>query len=399
MKLLVIAALVLAAPAAAEPKQELRIATLAPAGSPWMEVLERAAAEIGEATHGRISIKYYTGGQQGDERDYIRKIKLGQLDGAAVTAIGLAMIDPSILVLELPMLFETQEEVDYVAGKMWPYFQAKFEKKGFRLAERGEVGWIYFMSKSKVTSIAELRKQKLWTLADDRIGTLIADKLKLSGVPLGVPEVDAALTSGKIDACFSSPLGAIALQWYSKVKFMSARPMVFAMGANVVSLAAVKKISPEDQKAIDAIAKRSQAKARVVIRKANEDARKTLVRKGITIVDVPQAMIDELTSIAGQVQNELVGKLYSKEELAMVLRYRDEYRAKRSENLSAPFSFSVPLPYSLFGRRRLLGRIARDLCGECGSRRHSRTTLAEHEQSRRDVLALHSRKLRARSDE
>jgi TRAP-type C4-dicarboxylate transport system substrate-binding protein len=321
-------AAVLSSRSAVAESQEIRMATLAPSGSPWMQVLEHAAAEIATDTKQRVTIKYFAGGQQGDERDYIRKIKIGQLDGAAVTAIGLAMIEPSILVLELPMLFETQEEVDYVADKMWPYFQKKFEKKGFRLAERGEVGWIYFFSKAKVTSIDELRKQKLWTLGDDQLGGTLVDKLKLNGVPLGVPEVDAALTSGKINACFSSPLGAIALQWYSKVKFMSSRPMVFALGATVMSLEAVKKVSAEDQKAIEAIAKRSQKKARVVIRKANEDARKTLLRKGITVVDVPQAMIDELTKVAGEVQTELAGKLYSKEELAMVLKYRDEYRAK-----------------------------------------------------------------------
>src|SRR5688572_1379236 len=215
MKLLLVVLAVFAAatPAAAE-SQQFRIATLAPSGSPWMQILEKAAAEISEKTEKRVTVKYFGGGQQGDERDYIRKIKLGQLDGAALTAAGLALIDPSILVLELPMLFQNQDEIDYVATKMWPYFQKKFEKKGFRLAERGEIGWIYFFSKNKVTSMADLRKQKLWILGNDGFGTTIQDKLKINGVPLGVTEVDAALTSGKINACFSSPLGAIALQWY-----------------------------------------------------------------------------------------------------------------------------------------------------------------------------------------
>jgi hypothetical protein len=94
--LLVVLALVRSRPVAAEP-QQLRIATLAPSGSPWTEFLERAAAEITSETDGRITFKYFTGGQQGDERDFIRKINLGQLDGAAVTSAGLAMIDPSIL--------------------------------------------------------------------------------------------------------------------------------------------------------------------------------------------------------------------------------------------------------------------------------------------------------------
>jgi len=303
MKPILIAGVVLALMsrgAVAEP-QQIRMATLAPSGSPWATFLERAAAEISRDTDERITFKYYMGGQQGDERDFIRKIKLGQLDGAAVTSVGLAMIDPSILVLQLPMLFTSEEEVDYVANKMWPHFQKKFEAKGFRLAERGELGWIYFFSKSKVTSIAELRKQKLWTSGDDQFGSAIADKLKIHGVPLGIPEVDAALTSGRINACFSSPLGAIALQWYTKVKYMSSTPMVFGIGATVLSLEAVNKISAEDRKIIDGIAKRNQKKARAVIRKANADAHKTIVRKGITVVDVPQAMIDELTAVAAEV--------------------------------------------------------------------------------------------------
>ncbi|MGE3765276.1 MAG: TRAP transporter substrate-binding protein DctP [Kofleriaceae bacterium] len=329
MKLLVLLlgiVLVAPSPVAAE-NIELRIATLAPGGSPWMEILERAAAEISEKTQGRVKTKYFTGGQQGDERDYIRKIGLGQIDGAAITALGLSMIEPSILVLQLPMLFETQEEVDYVAGKMWPYFQKKFEAKGFRLAERGELGWIHLLSKKKVTSLADLRHLKVCSVGGDRLNTTIVDKLGIDPIPLSIPEVDPALTSGKIDACLNSPLGAIALQWHTKVRFMSARPLVFAIGATVMSLEAVKKISPEDRKAIELIAKGSQKKARTVIRKANEDARKTLVRKGVEIVDVSDKMVEELMAIGTKVQAELTDKLFSKEELAMVLKHRDEFRA------------------------------------------------------------------------
>lgn len=327
--LILVVTLLLARSASAE-TQEFRMATLAPTGSPWMDVLERAGNEIAKQTEGRVTIKYYAGGQQGDERDFIRKINLGQLDGAAVTAMGLAMIEPSILVLELPMLFATQDEVDYVAGKMWPYFQAKFEKKGFRLAERGEVGWIYLFSKNKVTSLDDLRKQKLWILGNEEFGAALVDKLKINGVPLGIPEVDAALTSGKINACFSSPLGAVALQWYSKVKYVAKTPLVFALGATVMSLNATKKVSEADRKTIEAIAKSSQKKARVTIRKANEDARKALTRKGIIEVDVPQAMVDELTAIGKTVQSDMIGKVFSKDEYDMVIKYRDEYRAKQA---------------------------------------------------------------------
>src|SRR5689334_12374893 len=306
---------------------EIRLATLAPSGSPWMEVLNKAQAEIKDKTGGRVTLKYYEGGQQGDERDFVRKIGLGQLDGAAITSVGLAMIDESIRVLELPMLFQSAEEVDYVADKMWPYFQKKFEKKGYKLNDRGEVGWVYFMSKNKVASLADLKGRKLWMWGDDQLVAAMFKKLGLNGIPLGVPEVDAGLTSGKINACYGSPVASVALQWYSKVKFMTSMPMSFAIGATVVSTKSLAKISADDQKAIEAIGKASSKKLRKVIRKANEDAKTTMTRKGITVVQTPVAMVDDFTKQAQDVWKELTGKVYSKEELDMVLKYRDEFRS------------------------------------------------------------------------
>ncbi len=310
---------------------ELRIATLAPSGSPWMETLDKANAEVKEKTGNRVGLKYFEGGQQGDEKDFVRKIKLGQLDGAAVTSIGLAMIDESIRVLELPMMFDTAEEVDYVADKMWPYFQKKFEKKGFRLQDRGEVGWIYFLSTAKVQSINDLKGQKLWMWGDDQLVGAMFKKLALNGVPLGVPEVDAALTSGKINACYGSPVAAVALQWYSKVKYMTSMPMSFAIGATVVSLDSLKKISAEDQKTVEDVSKTWSKKLRKVIRKANDDAKSTMTRKGVTVVQTPVAMVDEFTKQSKESWTELAGKIYSKDELDMVIKYRDEYRAKHKK--------------------------------------------------------------------
>jgi TRAP-type C4-dicarboxylate transport system substrate-binding protein len=328
LSLTALAALMGAPRHAAAENVELRIATLAPSGSPWMEVLDKAAAEIKEKTSGRVTMKYFEGGQQGDERDFVRKIKLGQLDGAAVTAIGLAMIDESIRVLELPMMFQSAEELDYVADKMWPYFQKKFAAKGFLLNDRGEVGWVYFISKNKVESLADLKGQKLWMWGDDQLVGAMFKKLGLNGVPLGVPEVDAGLTSGKINAAYGSPVAAVALQWYSKVKYMTSMPMSFAIGATVISNDAVKKMSAEDQKIVSDIGKANAKKLRKVIRKANEDAKSTMTRKGITVVNTPVTMVDEFTKQSQDAWKELTGKIYSKEELDMVLKYRDEYRAK-----------------------------------------------------------------------
>jgi TRAP-type C4-dicarboxylate transport system substrate-binding protein len=329
LKLITAAALVVGVSSSGTARaDEVRIATLAPAGSPWMEVLEKAQVEIKDKTAGRVVLKYYPGGQQGDERDAIQKIKLGGLDGAAVTAVGMSMIDESIRVLELPMMFESAEELDYVADKMWPYFQKKFEAKGYKLMDRGEVGWVYFLSKTEVKSLADLKGLKLWQWGDDRLVGAVFKKLGVNGVPLGVPEVDAGLTSGRINACYGSPVAAVALQWYTKVKFMTSMPMSFAIGANVVSLKAWQKMSADDQKAVDEISKANSKKLRKVIRKANEDAKATMAKKGVTVSQTPTAMVDDFTKAAKEIWSDLIGKIYSKEELDMVVKYRDEYRAK-----------------------------------------------------------------------
>ena len=310
---------------------EIRLATLAPSGSPWMAVLDKAASEIKQKTNGRVTMKYFEGGQQGDERDFVRKIKLGQLDGAAVTSIGLSMIDESIRVLEIPMLFASAEEVDYVADKMWPIFQKRFEKKGFKLNDRGEVGWIYFLSKTKVESLADLKGQKVWQWGDDAVVGAMFKKLGLNGVPLGVPEVDSSLTSGRISACYGSPVAAVALQWYTKVKYMTSMPMSFAIGATVVSNEAMKKLDPADLKAVEDISKAASKKLRKVIRKANDEAKATMVKKGVTIVNTPPAMVDEFTKNAAEVQKSLIGKVYEQSDLDLVIKYRDEFRAKNKK--------------------------------------------------------------------
>lgn len=327
--LVTLAALAGSASLAAADTVELRMATLAPSGSRWEKTLSEGGEKIGKGTDGRVTVKYYADAGQGDERDYIRKINQGQLDGAAVTSVGLAMIDESIRVLELPMMFESEKELDYVRGKMWKYFQKKFEKKGFMLGDEGDVGWVYFLSKKKVESLADLKNQKVWMWGDDQVVKETFKVLGVSGVPLGVPEVDANLTSGKINACYGPPLAAMTLGWANKVKYMTSMPMSYAIGATVIKLDALKNVSKDDLKKIKTITKSVAKGLRKHIRKDNKSSEKQMKRKGVTIVTVKADMIADFTTAAEKVWTNLVGKVYSQDELDMVLKYRKEFRDKK----------------------------------------------------------------------
>ena len=325
-----LAALLVAATAgaAAADNLEVRMATLAPDGSSWMKILGKGSAEVATKTENRVTIKYYAGGVQGDERDVVRKINLGQLDGAALTSVGLSMVEESIRVLELPRLFNSVEELDYVADKVWPYYQKKFEKKGFTLQDRGEVGWVYFMTKSEPKSIDALKNSKMWLWGDDAIMKTTFKRLGMSGVPLGVPEVEPALSTGRIDGCYGSPLAAVALQWNTKVKYMTAMPISFSIGATIIKTDSLKKISDADQALMAKIAKGMQKTLRKQIRKDNDSALKQMERKGVKVSPTSDGMLAEVDKAAQEVWAELTGKLFTKAELATVLKYRDEYRAK-----------------------------------------------------------------------
>jgi len=325
---LAVAGVLASAPARAD-GTELRIATLAPSGSTWSKKLAKASEDIKEKTEGRVALKWYEGGTQGDERDFVRKMGLGQLDGAAVTSVGLSMIDESIRVLELPGLFESVEELDYVADKMWPRFQAEFKKKDYILADRGEVGWVYVLSKNEIKSIANLKSAKAWLWGDDTIVKALYKKLGVPGVPLGVPEVDAALTSNRIDACYTSPLAAVALQWSTKVKYRTDLALFYSMGATVLTKKAFEGLTPADQKTFLDRMKKSGNDIRKAVRKDNADADKSMARAGVKVT--PFADKAEFQKQAEGVWTDLAGKVYPKELLDQVLKYRDEYRAKHKK--------------------------------------------------------------------
>src|SRR6188768_1388205 len=122
--------------------KKLRIATLAPKGSSWAKAFEKTAREVKEKTDGEVEIKIYDGGVMGDEGAMIRKMRHGQLDGAAVTSVGLGKINAQMLMLQLPLLFKDYAQLDYVRAQMSTTFEAMLEAEGFKFGAWGDVGWI-----------------------------------------------------------------------------------------------------------------------------------------------------------------------------------------------------------------------------------------------------------------
>ena len=310
--------------------EQWRVATLAPDDSAWMKILSRGAEELNKRTDGRVTIKYYAGGVQGDEKDVVAKMQLGQLDGGAMTSVGLSLVDESIRVLELPMLFETVEELDYVRNKMWPTFRARFAKKGYHLGDPGDVGFLYFYSNTPIKSLSDLGKAKVWMWGEDKIVRAMFRKLKVNGVPMGVPDVLPALTSGRINAAYASPLAAVALQWYTKVKYSTSMPMAYGIGATLIKKDKWDKMSAADKKVAKKVLAIQARKLRAAVRKDNKRAFKAITRQGVRVIETPASMVADFEAKAKQVWTEQAGKVHRKADLEKVLKYRDEFRSKQA---------------------------------------------------------------------
>jgi len=303
-----------------------RIATLAPEGSLWMKQLVRGAAKVEELTQGRVKTKYYGGGSQGDERAVVRKMRLKQLDGAALTSVGLGLIYSGIRVLELPFLFDSVEELDYVRARMWPYFQEKFTERGFELLAPGDLGWVYLFSNNAVTNRDELQKMRIWAWQDDPLVRLMFRNLGMDGVPLSVPEVLPSLNSGRIDAAYASPLAAVAMQWHTRIRYMSSEPLGYGIGGMVIRTSVWNAPSARDQRVQMAVGRKLLEKGITRVRGDNVRALTALIKNGMVVIDTPPEVKKDLLVQAKKVRTGMVGKLYTQEELDMALAYREEFR-------------------------------------------------------------------------
>ena len=324
-------ALLAAAPAAsawADPV-ELKIATLAPDGSAWAKIMAQGGVKIGERTAGRVTVKFFFSGAQGDERDVVRKMKLGQIDGAALTAVGLGQIRGDVRILELPFLFKNDKELDFVRTKMAPDFEKQFQDAGYELLSWGDVGWVHLFTNLAVNSLEDLNKAKMWAWTDDPIVRTFYKHLGVNGVPLGVPDVLPALQTGTIDACAGSPLAMVALQWYTKVKYGTDTAISYSIGALVVRKAVFSKLSAEDQKSIREIGVQVGEDLMKSVRRDNERAKKAMVKSGVQFIPTPGPLVDKFETTAHDVWQELAGgKLYPSELLERVKKYLVEARAK-----------------------------------------------------------------------
>lgn len=310
----------------------LKIATVAPEASSWMKEMRASAKEIQELTEGRVQIKYYGGGIMGNDNKVLGKIRIGNLHGGAFTPSALQKIYPEINLYGLPLTFESNEEVAYVRARLDQTITDGLEQAGFISFGFAAGGFAVIMSNKPVTSLSDLKGKKVWVPEGDKVSYATMEALSLSPVTLPLTDVLTGLQTGLIDIVAMSPIGALVLQWHTKVNFITDLPLVYTMGYMAIDKKAFNKISAADQEVVREVMTRTYTQLNDANLDDNREALQALLNTGIEQVALAENEIDEIRSILHQSNRDMAEQGdYSLVLYERMLQYLQEYRAG-SEN-------------------------------------------------------------------
>jgi TRAP-type C4-dicarboxylate transport system substrate-binding protein len=307
----------------------IRFATVAPDGSTWMKVMREYAKAVKDATNNEVTFKIYPGQVAGDEKDVLRKIRIGQLDSGGFTGVGLGEIVPEVRILDSPFLFKSHEEVDYVSSRLFDYFSQKFEEKGFILLGWAEVGFVYVFTNEPINSLEDMSGVKMWMWEGDPVAEAIFRSFGISPIPLSIIDVMTSLQTNLINGVYVSPLACVAVQWYTKVKYMLDLPLADSNGAVLISKKKFNQLSDSQKKVLRELSRKYFGELTRISREDNEKSLALLKEAGIVFTEISdQNKIDGFVKSGKQARWDLVGKMYDEAFLKKVEALVEEVRAK-----------------------------------------------------------------------
>ena len=276
----------------------IKLATLAPDGSAWMQVVKAAAVEAQQKTGNAVQFKIYPGGVMGDERDMVRKMHIGQINAAMLSSASLASLFPEADVLQIPFLFNSYPEADFVVGKMEEGFKTGLEKNGYVALGWSEAGFTYLMSTVPVDTLDQLRKAKVWIWSDSPMARAIFEEAGVIGVPLSITDVLVGLQTGLVEVVYAPPSVAIALQWFTRIKYLTDAPLNYMLGGLVVKKEAFDKISLDHQAVVKEVFQRHMLRLKGIIRGENQEALNVMQNQGVKVTAPGKAQIAEFKTIS-----------------------------------------------------------------------------------------------------
>jgi TRAP-type C4-dicarboxylate transport system substrate-binding protein len=307
----------------------IKVGSIAPGGSPWDKALKKIAAEWKALSGGTIDMKIYPGGIVGTETDMIRKMRIGQIQAAIFTSMGMSYIQPDVFSISLPFLIRNDKELDYVMKKATPHFESLISKKGFTVVVWAKAGWINFFSTKPVVYPRDLKPLKLCVAEGDAELLQAWRTMGYNAIPLATNDLMTALQNGMVEAFYAPPLVAASFQWFGIAKNMCDVKVAPLVGGIVISKKTWEEIPSAVRPKLIASAKRIVDELYAETNGLEKRAIDTMLQNGLKIHPVPADGTRLWEKEAHKGYDAYVGKTFSRELLQRLQGYLKEYRENK----------------------------------------------------------------------
>ncbi len=322
--------LILVTCAAAQPLL-IKMGTVAPEGSPWHQILQQMGQQWQKISGGKVVLRIYPGGVLGDEPDMITKMRIGQLQAVALSGSGLSRLEPAVASLQIPMMIESYEELDYVRDRIAPRLEKMIDERGYVVLNWGDAGWVHFFTKAPARRLDDIRKMKLFTMAGDAEALELYQSAGFRPVPLATTDMMPALQTGLIEAFDVPPLLAMLNQWFGLARNMIDVKWAPLVGATVVSKKTWERIPAEQRPQMLEAARSAGVRLRGEIRKMGDDAVVEMKKRGLNVITLDAATLAEWRREVEEAYPKLRGRLVPAELFDEAKRLRDEFRARHGK--------------------------------------------------------------------
>ncbi len=315
----------------AEKKQyRFKVAALAPKAMGWAKHTRNIAHPyLKKGTDGNLKIKWYWGGVMGNDKDYIQKMKIGQLHGAAFTGQGTVLVIPEMGVLELPFMFNNYDEVDYIKEKMWSKFDEYAEKRGYKL-----LVWVdqdfdqIYSAKVNLNSLDAFPKTRFLTWYGP-LEQMVLGKLGSSPVPVNVTEITPSIRQGVADALIAPAIWVVGTQLYTTLKYVNPMKIRYSPITMIVTMDAYNSLPEDYQKVVMGLRNNVCDEVGKLIRADNVKCYDAMVKYGIQESVMSPEAVTQMRKKCKEVWYEAAGKEFPKELLDELLAHLKEFREKK----------------------------------------------------------------------
>jgi len=308
--------------------QEIKIGSVAPAGSLWETTIKEIAAEWTRISNGEITVKIYSGGTVGDELDILRKIKIGVLHAAALSPYGIKNISDDLFALSIPMFIENDDEFDYVFKKMIPTYNKELQKKGFVSLGWTNTGWVRWVSKTKVLFPDDLRQIKLAVDSSDQKAIQLWQRSGFKIIPLSFNDLISGIFSGMAEATYLTPYTVSSIGVTSHVPYMLDMPISPVYCLLAISEKAWKLINDKYKPQIMQRTNEIIGNFYHRILKIENEAVEVMKKQGFTVTPVTPEAYAEWKKMVDLSVDLYIDQTLSPQIYSEVRKYRNEYRNK-----------------------------------------------------------------------